>query len=417
MTLLNDLEALPFDIRATPATGSYAEEPRGRFESTNGVVAAPADTDGVAAVVKYANAHGIAVVPYSGGTGLVGGQVAQTQTDHIVLSTHRMIKLRALDAENATMTVDAGMILADVHSTAADADTLFPLSLAAEGSARIGGILATNAGGVNVLRYGNARDLCLGLEVVMADGSIWNGLSGLRKDNTGYDLRHLMIGSEGSLGIITAATLRLFPNPRTRGTAMFAVPSAEAALHLLRQARGQFGETVSAFELIHRRSFEFLSEAMPDVRLPFADFPVWAVLLDVANQSDQPLTDAIGAFFETAFDAGLVSDAVLAQSDTQRTELWSVREHIPLANRAIGAVSSHDISVPVSSIPAFIEQAGQAIASLGPMRVNCFGHVGDGNLHYNIFPDAGKTRDDYDHLRGDIKRTVHDIVHSFQGSV
>ncbi|MEM6307188.1 MAG: FAD-binding oxidoreductase [Pseudomonadota bacterium] len=417
MTLEDHLTALPHDILVEPATGGFAEEPRGRYTSANGIIAAPKTTEGVAAIAHLAQTHGISVIPYGGGTGLVGGQVAQTDTPHIVLSLHRMASLRHIDPDNATITVEAGMILADVQATADAHGLLFPLSLAAQGSARIGGNLATNAGGLNVLRYGNARDLCLGLEVVLADGTIWHGLTGLRKDNTGYDLKHLIIGCEGTLGIITAATLRLFPKPRAYGTVLFAVPSPRAAVDVLALAKTQFGQTISAFEIMHRQGLDFLAETMPHIRLPFDPIPDWMVLMDIGDQNTDIIRTGIENCFATAFDADLAHDAILAQSDAQRDALWAVRENIPAANRLIGAVSSHDISMPISAIPDFIPQANAAIAALGPFRVNCFGHVGDGNLHYNIFPDPGKTRADYDALRPVIKRTVHDIVHQYGGSV
>ena len=329
-----------------------------------------------------------------------------------------MTALRSINAQDNVIEVEAGMILADVQTAAKDVDRLFPLSLAAEGSARIGGTLATNAGGINVLRYGMARDLCLGVEVVLADGSIWNGLSKLRKDNTGYDLRNLIIGSEGTLGIITAASLRLFPRPRAQGTALFVVQSPAAALRLLDLARGTFGNDISAFELMHRMGLLFLAQTLPDVRLPLGTDAEWSVLLDVGCGAEAVDIEAqMAALYASAMDAGLVLDGVLAQSEQQRQDIWHMREAIPLANRHIGAVSSHDISVPISAIPDFIKAADQRIAGLGSFRVNCFGHLGDGNLHYNVFPAPGKTREDHLGEREAIKKTVHDCVHSLGGSV
>jgi len=294
---------------------------------------------------------------------------------------------------------------------------LFPLSLAAEGSARIGGNLATNAGGVNVLRYGNSRDLCLGLEAVLPDGSIWNGLTRLRKDNTGYDLRNLLIGSEGTLGIITAAALKLSPRPFGAGTALMVVSSPKAALDLLSLARSQMGEGVSAFELIHRQGLKFLSETLPDVRQPFDVKPEWCVLIEVGLAQGLNPVSALETLFETAADGNLVRDGLIAQSQGQRAEFWSVREHLPEANRRVGSISSHDISVPLGALPEFIKIGAQRIAQIGDFRINCFGHVGDGNLHYNVFPMSGKSRQDHENQSSEIKRVVYDLVHELHGSI
>jgi FAD/FMN-containing dehydrogenase len=294
---------------------------------------------------------------------------------------------------------------------------LFALSLASEGSARIGGNLATNAGGVNVLRYGNARDQCLGLEVVLPNGDIWNGLSRLRKDNTGYDLRNLMIGAEGSLGIITKAALKLHPKPAGQGTAFLVVPTPEAALELLALARSQMAEGVSAFELINTQSLAFLTETMPDVRQPFAAAPEWMVLIDVGLPIGLTPATSLENLFETAVAAGICSDGAIAQNEAQRAEFWSVRESIPEANRRIGSISSHDISIPISRIPEFIVRGKQTIAEIGEFRINCFGHVGDGNLHYNVYPQQGKSRQDHMEERDQIKKAVHDLTHQMGGSV
>jgi len=395
----------------------FLEEPRGRYAGKTGLVLAPHDVEQVSVIVRAAAEFRVGVVPFAGGTGLVGGQIASDGPAPVILAVERMDKIRAVYPSENVLIAEAGVILADVQAAAEAADRLFPLSLAAEGSARIGGNLATNAGGVNVLRYGNARDLCLGLEAVLPDGSIWNGLSRLRKDNTGYDLRHLLIGSEGTLGIITAASLKLSPRPAGTGTALMVVPSPQAALDLLSLARAQLGEGVSAFELIHRQGLEFLSEILPDVRQPFATPPEWCVLIEVGLAQGLNPVLALESLFEAAADAGNVLDGIIAQSEAQRRELWSVREHIPEANRRIGSVSSHDISVPMSAIPEFIRTAADRIAKIGTFRINCFGHLGDGNLHYNVFPLAGKTREDHENQSGDIKQAVHDLVHEMQGSI
>jgi len=380
-------------------------------------LALPRAADEVAALVRLASDAGVGIVPYGGGTGLVGGQVMPDGPAPLLISLERMTAIRAVYPTENVLVAEAGAILADVQAAAEAADRLFPLSLAAQGSCRIGGNLATNAGGVNVLRYGNARDLCLGLEAVLPDGTIWNGLSRLRKDNTGYDLRNLLIGSEGSLGIITAATLKLYPRPAAVGTAMLQVHSPEAAIQLLAIARDQVGEGISTFELIHRQGLQFLSEVMPNVRQPFADQPEWSVLIELGLAAGQDPSGILENLFMEAEQQGLVNDGVIAQTGAQRDELWSVRENIPEANRLIGSVSSHDISVPISAIPEFIRRGDEVVAALRDFRINCFGHLCDGNLHYNVFPPVGHDRTEYLNVRGAVKTAVHDLVHAFDGSV
>ncbi|WP_322889842.1 MULTISPECIES: FAD-binding oxidoreductase [unclassified Yoonia] len=397
-------------------TAPYFTEPRGRWQG-QGLVVAPADTAAMAAVVAVCAEARVGIVPYSGGTGLVGGQVMADGPAPVVLSLERLNKIRAVYPSENVLVCEAGVILAHVQQAAEDVDRLFPLSLASEGSARIGGLLATNAGGVNVLRYGNARALCLGLEVVRPDGTIWHGLTRLRKDNTGYDLRNLMIGAEGTLGIITAAALRLVPRPVHLGAALLAVPSLQAALDLLAMAGAQIGDGLSAFELMHRQGVDFLAEVGPDVRQPFADMPEWSVLIDLGLPASGDPDAALERLFADAFDAGLAFDGVVAQSAAQRQALWDIRENIPEANRRIGAIASHDIALPLSAVPEFIAKAGVALRALGDMRINCFGHLGDGNLHYNVFPAKGRTRSDYDTLRPAVQKTVHDLVAALEGSV
>ena len=395
----------------------YLEEPRGRWLGKAGVVVAPDNTEDVASTIRLAAQARVPVVPYGGGTGLVGGQLMPEGPAPLVLSLERMKRLRAVYPDENVMVVEAGAVLSDIHDWAESAGRLYPLSIAAKGSARIGGILSTNAGGVNVLRYGNARDLCLGLEAVLPDGQIWHGLKRLRKDNTGYDLRNLLIGAEGTLGVITAAALRLVPRPAREGTAIFAVDSPRAALHLLQMAQGQLGDGISAFELMHRQGLEFLAEALPDIRRPFADPPPWMVLVDLGLPGGSDPSGALERLFEASLEAGLVGDGVIAQSEAQRQAFWDVREHIPEANRRIGSISSHDISLPLGEVHDFILAGNEAIAGIGDFRINCFGHLGDGNLHYNVFPARGKTRDDHLGDRDRIKRTVHDLVHALGGSV
>ena len=400
-----------------PPEPRYLEEPRGRWAGQAGVLALPESTEQVACLIRYAQAGKVAVVPYGGGTGLVGGQIYANGPAPLIISLERMTKIRAVYPSENVLIADAGTILADIQSAAQDQGRLFPLSLAAEGSARIGGNLATNAGGVNVLRYGNARDLCIGLEAVLPDGSTWNGLSRLRKDNTGYDLRNLLIGSEGTLGVITAAALKLSPRPSSVATALLTVPSPQAALNLLDMARDHAGEAISAFELIHRQGFAFLSEKLPQVRQPFEALPEWCVLIELGLSSDIPAQSILEGMFASALEAELVSDGLLATTQAQRNEFWAIREKIPEANRLIGSVSSHDISLPLSMVPEFIAKGREVLAAIGAFRINCFGHLGDGNLHYNVFPISGKTRHDYQKERNQIKRALHDLVHQMHGSV
>lgn len=392
-------------------------EPRGRWQGVAGGVAAPRSTAEVAAVVRFCAASRVGIVPLGGGTGLVGGQVMAEGPAPLILSLERMAGLRGVYPAENVLVVEAGMVLADVQGHAADAGRLFPLSLASEGSARIGGNLASNAGGLNVLRYGNARDLCLGVEAVMADGSVFHGLKRLRKDNTGYDLRHLLIGSEGTLGVITAAALRLFSPPAARVVALLAVPSPAAALALLGLAEGRLSGMVSAFELIGRMGLDFLAEVMPEVAMPLQPLPDWSVLIELGLPEGMVPEEAMAALYEAAAEAGLVLDGVIATSDAQAAALWRIRESIPEANRRIGSISSHDISLPLGAVADFIPRAGAALAALGAFRINCFGHLGDGNLHYNVFPQRGHSRADHDHLRDAIKTCVHDIVHDMDGSV
>ena len=400
-----------------PVEPRYLEEPRGLYAGQAGVLALPRTVDDVARLIKTANAAQVGVVPYGGGTGLVGAQVAPSGPAPMLVSLERMTAIRAVYRDENVMVTEAGAILADVQAAAAQHDRLFPLSLASEGTARIGGNLSTNAGGVNVLRYGSARDLCLGLEAVLPDGRIWNGLSRLRKDNTGYDLRSLLIGAEGTLGIITAASLKLAPVPGETGTAVIVVPSPQAALDLLSLARSQVGDGISAFELIDGQGLAFLREHLPDVRLPFADWPEWCVLIEIGLPVGTDPQAALTTVFGAALQAGLASDGLIAQSQAQRGEFWTVREHIPEANRLVGPVANHDVSIPISLIPDFITRASQVVGQFGDFRINSFGHLGDGNLHYNVFPQPGQDRAQFGTMGRDIKCAVHDLVAEMGGSV
>ncbi|MGG7565256.1 FAD-binding oxidoreductase [Rhodovulum sp. DZ06] len=416
--LLEKISALlgPQGVKRPEDAPGFLEEPRGRWEGKAAVIARPAGTEEVSALVKLCAGARVGIVPWSGGTGLVLGQIVKDGPAPVLLSLDRMTRIRESLPDEDALIVDAGVTLADAQKAAEAAGRLFPLSLASEGSCRIGGNLATNAGGVQVLRYGNARDLCLGVEAVLPDGSVLHGLKTLRKDNTGYDLRHLLIGSEGTLGIITGAALKLVPRPEESATAFCAVPGPEAALALLHHLRARFGETVSAFELMSRQGFAFEAEHCPEVQLPI-ETPDWAVLAEVSGAAGAQMQERLESALEEAMEAELVLDAALANSLAQREKMWMVREMLPEANRRVGAVSSHDVSVPLTRIAGFIEVVTAAIAGIDPgLRVNCFGHLGDGNLHYNVFPAQGRSRGDYADQREAIKRCVHDLVHQMGGS-
>ena len=397
-------------------TPAYLEEPRGRFHGQAGLVAAPRDAEEVAAVIRACAEAQVAVVPRGGGTGLVGGQVMVDGVPPLILSLERMTAIRAVYAEEGVMVAEAGASLQQARDAAAEVDRQFPLSLASQGTAQIGGVLATNAGGVNVLRYGNARALCLGVEAVLPSGQVMRDLKRLRKDNTGYDLRDLLIGAEGTLGVITAASLLLAPVPAETGVAMLVVESPEAALSLLSLAQARMGGGVTAFELISGQGLEFLARHFPQMRQPFAERPGWTVLIEVGLPAGLPADEALEGLFMAASEGGLVSDGVIAQSGQQAADLWALREHIPLANKEVGAVASHDISLPLSEVAGFIRDARTMLAREGDMRINCFGHLGDGNLHFNLFPAEGRQRDEYDGDRKRFSRLLHQMVVDRGGS-
>ena len=399
-----------------PVEPRYLEDPRRRLAGHADFVARPRTTDEVAAIVRACGAARVGIVPYGGGTGLVLGQLAGEGPVPLILSLERMAAIRAVYPEEGVLIAEAGVILEAVHEAAAGVGRLFPLTLASQGSARIGGLLSTNAGGVNVVRYGNTRDLCLGIEAVLPDGSVLHDLKRLRKDNSGYDVRNLLVGAEGTLGIITAASLKLYPVPASVGTAMLAVASPDAALRLLAMAQARMAGCVSIFELIGGQGLRFLDEVLPDVRQPFADRPDWMVLIEVGLPEGIDATEALGGLFAAAAEQELVSGGVIAQSTAQAAEFWALREALPEANRKIGSVSSHDISLPLSEIAGFIAKAPEVIAKIGDFRINCFGHLGDGNLHYNVFPLRGQKASDVRSRSDDVKRAVHDLVMSLGGS-
>ena len=396
---------------------------RGKWTGRAIAVAQPDSTADVAAVVRWCHAHRVPVVPQGGNTGLSGGSTPDAGGAALVLSLTRMNKIRGVDALNDTMVVDAGLTLQGVQDAAREADRLFPLSLAAQGSCTIGGNLATNAGGVQVLRYGNARDLCLGLEVVTAEGEVWDGLRGLRKDNTGYDLRNLFIGSEGTLGIITGATLKLFPRPAAQVVAFAAVPTPEAAVQLLQLAQARLGATLTAFELVGDACIGLVEKHVAAARLPLAGRSPWYVLLEASDTRDETHAGAaIEGLLEAALERELVSDVVLSTSLAQFRALWALREDISESQGAEGRTIKHDISLPISRIAEFVARTSAAIDSRFPgLRLVVFGHLGDGNLHYNVSPAAGRTGPGHAAafvaLEGPINRLVHDAVAALGGSI
>ncbi|MCW7538134.1 FAD-binding oxidoreductase [Aquabacterium sp. A7-Y] len=392
---------------------------RKRYRGKALAVVRPGSTAEVAAVVRACAAHGASLVPQGGNTGLVGGSVPDQSGTQVLLSLQRLNRIREIDPANLTMTVDAGCVLQSVQEAAAAQGLLFPLSLAAEGSCTIGGNLATNAGGTQVLRYGNARELCLGLEVVTAAGEVWDGLSGLRKDNTGYDLRDLFIGSEGTLGIITAATLKLYPQPAGRVTALAALASLEDAVALLQLAQARLGSGLTGFEVMGEFALQLVATHFPQLPRPLGASP-WTVLLEQSDtESEAHARGLFEGMLETALERELISDAVIAESIEQSRALWHLRESIPLAQAEEGLNIKHDISVPVSRIPAFVAQADALIAERFPgARLVNFGHLGDGNLHYNVQAPAGAGAADF--LReheATVNTVVYDAVVAYGGSI
>ena len=384
-------------------------------------VVRPADVQQVAAVVKACAAAGTSLVPQGGNTGLAVGAIPDASGTQVLLSLQRMNRIRAIDAANLTVTVEAGCILQTLQEAAEKAGFLFPLSLAAEGSCTIGGNLATNAGGTQVVRYGNTRDLCLGLEVVTPQGEIWEGTSGLRKDNTGYDLRDLLIGSEGTLGIITAATMKLYPLPAARLTAWAAVPSLDHAVTLLGMAHRQLGSGLTGFEVMGRFALSLVAKHMPQLRVPFIDDEAtpWCVLLENSDsESEAHARSRFESLLEAAFEDGCVTDAVVAENLTQAHQLWHVRESIPLAQAEEGLNIKHDISIAVSRIPAFVAETDAMLRREIPgVRLVNFGHLGDGNLHYNVQAPADGDAKAFLHEQEErVNTLVYDAVERFGGS-
>jgi FAD/FMN-containing dehydrogenase len=412
-------------LKAVLGEGGFSQDPerlapkllewRDRWTGTTPFLALPGTTAEVAAVVALCAQAGVPITPQGGNTGLVGGQIPQGE---ILLSTERLRRLREIDADDEVLVAEAGVTLAAVHEAAAGVRRRFPLGLASEGSATVGGFVSTNAGGVQVLRYGMARSLVLGLEVVLPNGEIWNGLKRLRKDNTGYDLKQLFIGAEGTLGVVTAAALKLSPQLASRAVALVGVASPRDAVTLLGRAKEATGGGVEAFELIGRLGVEFALRNIPGTRDPLAGPHPWYVLAEFGSGEPQAAEAAMQRFLEAALADGLVRDAAVAQTEAQAKALWAIRENQSAAQKPEGATWKHDVAVPVSQVAAFIEAAGAAVRGLVPgARISAFGHIGDGNIHYDVLrPDGGS---DAEHAarRDEGSRLVHDIVAGLGGSI
>ena len=418
---LRQLLGTPYILTGADAE-PYLNDWRGRYSGQALAVARPGTTQELANLVKWCAANKVPMIPQGGNTGLCGGATPDASGTALVVSLTRMNAIREIDSDNDTMVVEAGCILQAVQDAAEAAGRLFPLRLAAEGSCTIGGNLATNAGGTQVLRYGNARDLVLGLEVVTPQGEIWNGLRGLRKDNTGYDLRNLYIGSEGTLGFITAASLKLFPQPVAQCTALLALNSIEDAVAVLAAARKGFAAALTGFELIAANCLQGVVRIYPEQRLPFtgesANAP-WFALLELSDsESEAHARERFESVVELCWEAGLIADAVIAENVSQSQALWHLRESIPLAEKAFGKSVKHDISVPASRMADFVESTNAKLQAQFPgVEHVIFGHLGDGNLHYNVAPGTAYTEEALLALQADIHGVVHDQVHAFQGSI
>jgi FAD/FMN-containing dehydrogenase len=405
-------------LTADADVGPYLTDHRHLYRGRALTVALPRTAEQVSRLLAYCNDHRIGVVPHAGNTSYCGGATPDESGQQIVLSLKRLNKVRSVDPLNYSLVAEAGCILTDVQRAADDAERFFPLSLGSEGTCQIGGNLSTNAGGTAVLRYGMMRDLTLGLEVVLADGRILSTLGALRKDNTGYDIKALFLGAEGTLGVITAAALKLFSKVRSTATAFVAVPGVEAAVELLSNLREASGDRISSFELIPRIGIDLTVQHIPGVRDPFKVKYEWHVLCEVtSSRASEDLNELLSEALGAALESNQVLDAVVAQSDREREALWKIRETIPEAQRIDGASLKHDISLPITSLAKFVATAGDWIrANVPDGRLVAYGHVGDGNLHFNLNQTSGSSRETFLAREASIKRVVHDIVRDFGGS-
>jgi FAD/FMN-containing dehydrogenase len=397
---------------------AYLEEPRGLYHGAARCVVRPSTVDETAAVIRLCNDYRVAVVPQGGNTGLVGGQTPDESGEQVLLSLQRMNAIREIDVGSDTMTVEAGVTLARAQDAAASVDRYFPLSYASEGSATIGGALSTNAGGIHVLAYGSAGDFALGIEVALADGRILSGLSKLRKDNTGYHLTRLFIGAEGTLGVVTAATLKLFPSPRAHATAFVALDDPEKALEFLHLAKRELGPSLHAFELIPRIGVDLVLRSGVGARAPFSDHHPWHVLLETSVFDGTPPEETMFAMLSKALESGLARDAAVAASLDQRAAFWRIRELLPEAQKHEGGSIKHDVSLPLQKIPQFLAEAAAGVECCIPgARPVPFGHLGDGNIHYNVTQPPGADRDAFLSRRAELNEAVHAIVLLHGGSI
>ena len=426
--LLGDSGVLSTGTGLDEALAPYLNDWRGRYQGQALAIARPSTTEEVTAVVRLCVNHGVSIVPQGGNTSLVGGSVPDNSGGQLLLNLQRLRRVRATDAANLSLTVEAGCTLHDVQTAAEAAGLLFPLSLASQGSCTIGGNLASNAGGTQVLRYGTARELCLGLEVVTAQGEVWSGLTGLRKDNTGYDLRDLFIGSEGTLGIITAATLRLYPRPRGQATALLACADLDAAVALLGLVRNELDAGLTAFEVMARLPLQLVQRHHPEVAAVLAGLqsqageppPAWVVLIEnTSSESDTHAQERLQSVLSHALQLGLITQATPASNQRQQRAMWQLRETIPLSERAEGLMVKHDIGLPISAIPPFVRATAQTLNTRWPdARIVCFGHLGDGNLHYNVQPPTqhahGKALQEFE---TQVNELVFDQVERYEGTL
>lgn len=425
MTFLEALREIvgPAGFVAQEDSEPYLTDWRGRFHGKALAIVKPANTDEVSRVMRLCAGHGVPVVPQGGNTGLVAGATPDDTGDALVICLTRMTKIRDIDAANYCMTVEAGCTLAQIQEEAASRDRLFPLSLASEGSCQIGGNIATNAGGTAVLRYGNMRSLVFGLEVVLPDGRVWDGLRGLRKDNTGFDMKQMFIGSEGTLGIVTAAVLKLFPSLRSHAVAWVALPTADAAVTLLERCRSACGDALTSFELMSRTQLDVVYATMPDTRDPLDGTSPWVLLIELADSSPSaPLQDAMEAVIGAALEEGLALDAAIPASESQAQALWHIRHIVSEANVRFGTSVTHDISLPISRIPGCLAETEQKLRDAGLVDGAHFlyvGHVGDGNIHSIVlFPhEAWAGVADKDARIADIGKIVNDTTVACGGSI
>lgn len=413
------------DLKAALGSGGWTQDPdvvapfltewRNRWTGNTPILLTPRSTEEVARAVAVCAREGVAITPQGGGTGLVGGQVPFGE---VLLSLKKMRAIRDVTPLDDAMTVEAGLTLLEAQQAATAAGRYFPLSLAAEGSATIGGVISTNAGGTQVLRYGMMRDLVLGIEAVMPNGEVFNGLKRLRKDNTGYDLKQLLIGAEGTLGVVTAATLKLFPIMRSRAVAIVGLETAAASVELLARAKAETGGGVEAFELMKRLGMELVLKNIPDTREPLESTPDWYVLIEIASGTPGGAEAQLERLLEVAFEEGLINDAAIAQNDAQRAAFWRLREEHSAALKPEGGGWKHDVSVPISRIADFIDEASAAVDRFHPgARISVFGHVGDGNLHYDILPGVGQDIPAFIGRWKEGSQVVHDVVARYDGSI